>query len=156
MNGVVVSTGKNNIPGIQRGRCQSRCARFVTPVLVRAPAGQRGVRLRRGVAERIVRRSRRSRSRNGRGIVGVGFVGVLRARKDDAVVSIFIKGADGRERAGVSGDELSRNGLRSGVVNRSIRGSKRWRNASCLLGEQHSVIVGVGRSNRERPVQGDF
>src|SRR5437762_8857131 len=56
----------------------------------------------------------------------------------DLVVSIFIKGADGRERAGVSGDELSRNGLRSGVVNRSIRGSKRRRNASCLLSEQRS------------------
>ena len=91
-----------------------------------------------------------------RDTVGVRDVGVLRARKNDAIVSVFIEGGDGRESGGVGGDELPCSGLRSGVVDRSVRRSKRRRDTSCPLGEQHSVIVGVCRTNRKCPVQGDF
>ena len=88
--------------------------------------------------------------------MGVGFVGVLRARKNDAVVSVFIESADGGERASVSGDELSRNGLRSGGVDGSVCGSKGRRNATGALGEQHAIVVGICRADRKGPVQGDF
>src|SRR3981189_2531646 len=132
MHGVVVSTRNHDISGIQSRCSKSRCAGLVAPSLVCDASGDSGVRLRRGVAERVVRGGRSSRSWNGRGVVGIGFVSVLGARKDDAIVAIFIDYSDSREQTGIRGDELSGEWLRPSEVGGSVRGSEGRRDATSL------------------------